>query len=319
LLDAFKKKQKELVLSIPEIVDYDTNLKIYFSGSGHKQCRIYQDVYIDYYREYLSANFKGNLTIKDLQKHSINLCDDDGISHKNYSVFKGILFDCEINNNCYHLCEGNWYQIDTSYLKKLENFLNPYFYEDSLLGKYTHKSEGDYNLAIAQSNKKVICLDKENISPQKQTSLEPCDLYMVKDKIAIFYHVKLSTRSSTISHLFNQGLNSIELLRTVPETKDKLKKMIESKVEYLDPINNDKLQVVYAIITHKNGKEKSRNLPLFSRISLKRCINTFKIMNIAVKICFVEDSSDKKPSEIRKRIKKIDHGSKNISKKPLAG
>jgi uncharacterized protein (TIGR04141 family) len=310
LIDAFINKSKTLVLSIPDVVDYNTNLNIYFSGAGRKQQKVYSDVYIDYYRDYLSDNSKKNITIQDIQKHSMNLCNDDGYSFQGYSVFKSLLFDCEISGNSYHLCEGNWYQVDDDYLKSLNKFLDPYFYEDDHLIEYDHDSEDVFNKENAKKNKNIICLDRENIAPKNQTAVEPCDLYRLERERAIFYHVKLSTRSSTLSHLFNQGLVSIELLRTEAESKNKLKELITHKVDerhiekYLNPINNDKIGVVYAIITHKDNENKARNLPLFSRISLKRCINMFRMMNIDIKICFVMDKSDKKTSKIKKRKKK---------------
>jgi uncharacterized protein (TIGR04141 family) len=310
LLKAFFANKKELVLAIPDIIDYTTDLYIYFSGSGRKQGKIYQDIYIDYYREYLSANFKGTITVQDLKKHNMNLCDEDGKFTRSYSVFKGLLFDCELNNNYYHLTEGQWYQIESSYLKKLEEFLDSYFYDDKLLIEYNHKSENEYNTEISNVDKRFICLDKANIAPKNQSQVEPCDIYIVLDETAKFYHVKLSTRSASLSHLFNQGLVSVELIRTEQESKDKLKKIIDGKTtakqkyKYINPIINEKIQVVYAIITHKDSNIKSRNLPLFSKISLKRCINTFNLMKIDIKVCFVKDASDKKPNKLRKGIKR---------------
>jgi uncharacterized protein (TIGR04141 family) len=309
LLEAFSRKEDELVLAVPDMVDYTTDLYIYFSGSGRKQVKIYPDVYIDYYREYLSSNFQGNVTVQDLKKHSMNLCNEDGKSTKSYSVFKSLLFNCEMDNNYYHLTEGQWYQIEKSYLKNLEKNLDTYFYDDKLLIKYNHKSENDYNTKISDIDKRFICLDKENIAPKNQSQVEPCDIYIVLDETAKFYHVKFLTRSASLSHLFNQGLVSVELIRTEQESKDKLKEIIEQKTTmeqkqgYIAPIINEKIQVVYAIITRKDSNKKSHNLPLFSKIALKKCINAFKLMRIDVKVCFIKDVSDKRSGNLRKRIK----------------
>jgi uncharacterized protein (TIGR04141 family) len=310
LIKAFEKREKHLVLSIPDIIDYDANLNIYFSKAGHRLSAIYQDVYIDYYREYLSLNSKTDITIQDMQKHLMNLCDDDGNSYQCYSVFKSLLFDCSLDNNYYHLSEGNWYQIDNDYLEKLEKIIDPYFYTDNFLLEYNHSSEGEYNAKNSEVNTNLVCLDKNNISPKSQTSIEPCDLYFVENDKAVFYHIKLSTRSSTLSHLFNQGVNSAEILRTMPESKEKLKSLIEKKIDkslkdkYIAPIDNGQLRIVYAIITHKDINGKSKNLPIFSKITLKHCINIFNMMNIDVKVCYIKDNSLKKPSKKRKTAKR---------------
>ena len=312
LMGAFKKKEMRLVLSIPEITDPNMSLNIYFSGAGQKQGKIYQDVYIEYYREYLANNLKNDIAIEELKRHSMNLCNDDGVKITSYSVFKSLLFDCQFKNEYYHLCEGNWYRINKSYIDKLKSFLDPYFYEDNYLPKYIHKSEEEYNVAIQNFDKRYLCLDKTNISPTGQTTIEPCDFLTVdeKSKTVIFYHVKLSTRSSTLSHLFNQGLNSIELLRADDRARKKIKELIISKCRmddyknYIDAIDNDKLNVVYVIITHKIYDGKSQNLPLFSNISLKRCLYTFKMMKIDAKICFIKDESEKKVSKPKLKKKK---------------
>ena len=312
LMKAFNERQMKPVLSIPDITDPDIALNIYFSGAGKKQGRIYQDVFIDYYREYLANNSKTNVTIDDLKKHSMNICDDDGKPRKSYSVFKSLLFDCQLENEHFHLCEGNWYQVDNSYLEGLKKLLDPYFYDDNSLPKYRHESEEDYNASIAGNDAKYICLDRTNISPPGQSVVEPCDIYTVDEEseTAILYHVKLSTRSSTLSHLFNQGLNSVELLRLDDYSRNRIKELIKEKDiagkynDHTEAIDNDKLKVVYVIITQKKNDAKSLNLPLFSRISLKRCLNTFKIMKIDAQICFIENLSEKKPSKPKERKKK---------------
>jgi len=308
LLQAFNETVVELVLTIPEIVDYQDALKIYFSGAGGRDIIVYQDVYIGYYRKYLESNSKNSISIKDLKKHKLNLCNDDGISYKNFSIYKSMLFDSESDGLHYHFCDGNWYLIETEYIEKLKNFLDPYFYNEELLFEYNHNSEGDYNQKMEDGNSKFICLDKTNISPNGQYQVEPCDLYYVDNTIASLYHVKISTRSSTLSHLFNQGLNSLELLRVEPESKAKLNDLIKERIngnneqEYLYPVENDNYKVVYAIITHKDKEKKSQNLPIFSRISLKRSLTSYKLMGVDTGVCFINDISPKKEGEKKKKI-----------------
>ena len=247
----------------------------------------------------------------------MNLCDDDGQKKKSYSVYKSLLFDCKINKENYHLCEGNWYQIENSYINKLNNYLDTFFYDDKLLPKYEHQTEEKYNISVSESNTNFICLDRENISPKGETAIEPCDLlsYNEKEGTAIFYHIKISTRSSLLSHLFNQGLSSVEILRAEEEARKKLISLINQKGKYnnhIKAINSDMIKVVYGIITHKKNEEKSHNLPLFSRISLRRCLYTLKMMKINANVCFIEDASIKKPSKPKVKKKKNKGGGKSV-------
>jgi uncharacterized protein (TIGR04141 family) len=56
--------------------------------------------------------------------------------------------------------------------------------------------------------------------------VEPCDLLAVREEFALFYHVKVSTLSAHLSHLFNQGVNAIELLRLDPQAVNRLDALI---------------------------------------------------------------------------------------------
>ena len=51
LIEAFKDESIDLVMTIPEIMNYQGSLSITFAGVG--QSLVYEDVYISYYREYL--------------------------------------------------------------------------------------------------------------------------------------------------------------------------------------------------------------------------------------------------------------------------
>jgi uncharacterized protein (TIGR04141 family) len=154
-------------------------------------------------------------------------------------------------------------------------------------------------------------LDKENISPDGQTALEPCDLYTVKEEKAIYCHVKVSTRSSMLSHLFNQGANSIDLIRGEEESRRKLKKLITDKINgndlgrYLAPIDQHKEKVIYLIATKKPKDGKSANLPLFSKISLYKAIKHLRLLGVEAEISYVEDKTTEKEGKPKIRKKSL--------------
>ena len=164
---------------------------------------------------------------------------------------------------------------ENAYIAKLEAFLDP-LCRDLPLRPHTLQGEGAYNEAVAAANAAYICLDKTNISPAGQTQIEPCDLYSIVDNLGVFYHIKISTLSAQLSHLFNQGTNAMELLKLEEEAVEKLKALINQKAvkgtaeEFFQPIDERKYKVVFGIVTHKDKARKSKNLPLFSRVSLRR-------------------------------------------------
>ena len=82
------------------------------------------------------------------------------------------------------------------------------------------------------------------------------------------------------------------------------KKVKPDKYEiFEESIKNNKFKVSFQIITHKDKDKKSLNLPLFSRIRLKRTMKELRLMGIEAEFCFVKDEAPKKPG--KKKQKKI--------------
>ncbi len=295
LLEAFSDKTYELVLSIPEIIDYSDIFKVKYFGAGKSNLE-YNDVFISGYREYLEDRkiFPIN-DINTFYRHSMSIMDENNNTIKQYNIYKSFLFDCDLNGETYHLTEGEWYFIDSNFIKKLENSLNPYFINNHVfLHPCNELKEDSYNDSVKNSHQNVICLDKKNIAPKGQSQVEPCDLISVIDNKVNLIHVKISTRSSSLSHLFNQGVNSIELLRMEEESRKKLKQLVANNSTICNLMDNDEYSITYGIITKKDKQRQSKNLPLFSRISLLRAVNSLKIMGIPCKVFYIYDNIDRK-------------------------
>ncbi len=295
LIKAFNDSPRELVLTIPEIIDHTNSFIIKYTGVGRSGLE-FNDVFIDDYRQYLKDHKVEIIdNIQDFQKHQMIIIDENGVNLNKFTIYKCFLFDCELNGNYYHLCEGEWYQIENSYIEKLQNLLDPYFIEShDFLTDCVHVREDSYNQDISNSNSNVFCLDKKNISPDGQRQIEPCDLISKKVNTLELVHVKISTRSSSLSHLFNQGYNSAAILRMELESRTKLKNLLGNDISSNVMIDENKFSVVFGIITKKNAIEKSKNLPIFSRISLLRVINGFKLMNIPCAIYYIPDNVNRK-------------------------
>ena len=290
LLKAFRKKDENLHLTVPEIINNRENVSANFSGCG--KCEPEPDVSIGGYYSYLEGKGK---EIEDIgldefkKKYQLKLVDQDNPQNiSNYSIMKCFVFDTSLprSSDVYHLTENNWYKVDNDYIKKLQNDLDS-SYEDLTLPVYDKKTERAYNKAVADNDKDYLCFDGKKISPVGQYGVEPCDLYAVQDKSAVFYHVKVSTLSAQLSHLFNQGTNAFQLLKSEPEARDKLSALIDSstvagklKKSFKKPLRERKYSVTYAIVTHKYKGKKSLNLPLFSRISLRSSLKLLKLMNV---------------------------------------
>src|SRR5690606_37948564 len=300
LIEAFNQEPApfELVLTIPDLFDYDKDYVIKYTGAGRSNLE-FSEVYIDEYRMYLQERQLEEIDdVATFKQHKMHLVDQNEMPVKEYSIYKSLLFDCELDDNTYHLCEGEWYHIAKDYITKLENELDPLFIDDhQYLHQCEHRREDDYNRSISEEHGLVINLDKKNISPPGQRHVEPCDLIYLKDDSLELMHIKVSTRSAGLSHLFNQGLNAVELLRMDDTSKDNLKNLLPQNKEMYPFINDGKYSILYGIITKNDRNKKSKSLPIFSRISLLRTINALKLMNIPVTVYLIYDNVERRMNQ----------------------
>lgn len=309
LVEAVRAKDDALALVIPDMVDYDGALFYSFSGAGPDLQ--YEDLFMARYYEYLERREVdlNTIGIDQLKGYRLIIEDENGVAKDRHRVHMSLIFDTTLDGASFHLSEGHWYKVESEYVKKIEEYLDP-FCVGLPLPAYEHKTEGEYNEAITTANEPLICLDETSISPDGQTAIEPCDIYYLEEGFGVFCHVKVSTLSAKLSHLFNQGANPIQLLRLDAAAMEKLKALLKEKAgnnsfdELTSPLDQDKLAVIFAIVTHKNKDNKSKNIPLFSRISLMRNMKSLQAGHIRGRFGFIEDRSPKGATKKKPRKKK---------------
>jgi uncharacterized protein (TIGR04141 family) len=69
------------------------------------------------------------------------------------------------------------------------------------------------------------------------------------------------------------------------------------------PLDDQRHQVVFVIVTHKSKANRSANLPLFSRISLMRNMKSLQVMSVRAAFGFVEDKTPKTAGKKKTRKK----------------
>jgi uncharacterized protein (TIGR04141 family) len=309
LTDGVRTKSDALFLAVPDMVDYrDQGYMASFSGAGSSLN--HEDIFITKFYEYLESHGQtlGNLSYEQLCGYGLILSDEEGNVQKRYNLINCLIFDTELDNQTqtFHLTEGKWYRVENSYIAKLTDALDP-LWINIPLAHFAHDNEGHYNETIAADDGTFICLDMENIGPQGQTRIEPCDLYSVDGDFAVFHHIKRSTVSAQLSHLFNQGNNSIELIKLEETCLNNLRQLITARAAagtadaFLEPLAGKRYRVIFGIVTHKDKTKKSENLPLFSRVSLMRIARSLRLKDTECQFGFIEDRSEKKSGVPKKR------------------
>ncbi|QNT79166.1 DUF6119 family protein [Entomobacter blattae] len=310
LIDAIQQDEENLFLSFPNITDPLDDSHFKFSGAGGKE-NLYDNLDIESYKTYLEANKCKLNDEKITKKHKVITVNKDGNQRgEQYSVFKALIYDTQIQNDdphTYHLYDGNWYKIDRDYIAKLSKVLDPLCQETTLIN-YAHNNENDYNEDCAKADNTIICLDKKLISLKGESAIEFCDLFKKEGGTLIFHHVKRHTKSAPLSHLFNQGINSIELLIRNKQARKQFRELLnkpKNKIKLDDNFTDQNLKVIYQIITSKDPSKKSLNLPLFSRISLFNIMERLKMLRIEGFFCFVKESNLQNKDPITKVADKI--------------
>ena len=111
MLEAFNNSSNDIILIIPEIVEYNRGFDIIFKGKG--KSKIYDDASIKAYKEYLGKD--DNITIDKLKEHELCLIDMNSDNEEKPKTIKGFsLYKCvsygtklETDNCTYYLHSGN--------------------------------------------------------------------------------------------------------------------------------------------------------------------------------------------------------------------
>lgn len=306
VLDAIFDIDADISLTIPDIVDYESEGLIAFAGAGRSD--VFDDVYIKHYREYLerAGLVRGDVTLEQLKRQKLQLLDDDFAPRHSYSIFRSLVCEAPAaGDHTFHLSDGVWYRVAQDLLDRLKAYLDVYWRASSL-PDFTGPDEAAYNASLAEAVG-GYCLDRTSIAPTGEYPVEPCDvLRMVKDRVDLI-HVKVGTTSDRLSHHFNQGLNSLALLIEQAESRKRLADLVAAKAGgscppvVVEALEHQRFTVSFAIVTHRDEFRRSENLPLFSRLSLRRQIKAITRTQTPAQFEFVRDTTDSKVVKRRTR------------------
>lgn len=315
ILIAFIDHSEAIVLSIPEIVDYQDDKTCCFFRAEGKTSEIFPDITIEALWEFLDEHRISPANAAAFRQYQLVLCDVEGSPGRVYTVMRSLVYEITAPDDgaIFHMTDGNWYRAEAAFVERMTTYINgkclpshlpPYNHDKTVNGKKVYSEEA-YNAAITEWDENFLCLDQTNIGPSGSSQVEPCDIYSVskigtEEATCDLYHIKISTRSAHLSHLFNQGINAVELLKQEEECVIKLKRLIEDRIQgekqgaFCAPIDNKKYSVIFGIISHKAADAQAKNLPLFSRLSLMRTMQILDLYTVQCSLVFIEDQSPKK-------------------------
>lgn len=300
LLTKIRSNSEDVWLSVPEIIEWE-------AFAGYKYSKRVGDepqdeLTIDRMIEILGID--ESTTLEDFQSNNISIWgeEDRGIINS-WPVLKCLNMEVEVSDLVFVLSDGKWYQIRKSYSDSVNEIVDSIPSSGLDYLEFDHDDEAHYNSQLAE-NLNAANLDHQEIPyGYGNSKFEFCDVF-TGDRQLI--HVKIYRGSAGLSHLFNQGTNSAELLVSERDFRVKVRRKLlrannprgdysifKNLVTDNQRMNASEFSVIYAIIqkgrsvTNHDGIVRPR-LPFFSKIALKNAVERLRPYNFEVYLDRIE-------------------------------
>lgn len=303
LIDELKKLNPNVVISIPEMLDWDL-----ISGFSFTRSKANIKPTIES-SDYFTNLDVGSLSIDSLKRDRLFVFDSKE-EDAEYKVYDCVYFEIKDSKKTYILFSGVWYEIADGFVDSIDKALSKikvacldfpkvYTWEETPTkgknkGKVVEKieTEGDYNERAA-SEKGYFVLDKKLVkSGRTTTSIELCDLLTVDSQ---FIHVKHRKGGSAgLSHLFAQGNVAAEIMLGDREFRKAARSVIRNKVSPkvvetvpLEKFESTDVEVVFLILG-EDSRSLKENLPFFSKVNLTKTFENLTQKGFKVTIAGVD-------------------------------
>lgn len=275
LLDAVKNKDLGLIITLPEIIEWDKVIGFSFTRSKNE---LTPTIDAD---QYLNNVDMASVTIESIKRDRLFVTD----VHENefgHSVYSCLYLELDTGDTKKIIFGGNWYEIDKSFMNGVDStlamvalsdlkFPGVYVWEED--GKNKIETEGDYNERAAAAQG-FFLLDKKLVKCTKTTSpIELCDLLTQGKQLIHVKHRKGG--SAGLSHLFAQGSVSAEVMLGDKGFRKKARtvlRRVNPRARDLVPLNSirsSEYEVIFLILG-ADGQSLKENLPFFSKVNLTR-------------------------------------------------
>ncbi|WP_083440411.1 TIGR04141 family sporadically distributed protein [Aquincola tertiaricarbonis] len=275
-------------LGEPEIVDWESQAGYAFDlrPSSPIHCTLDLKKLLDE----LAA--KGEeLSFDNLRRRWIHVIDVNYKQLASWSAFRCLYIEiADKHSGNYILRNGVWYKVNPDLVEATEKYLKTLPLSKLSFPAFNHEGEGLYNEDVARANSSVKLMDKRNIGlGGSYDKIEFCDLIWDSRSLV---HVKQYRSSSTLSHLFAQGLIATEAFVKDEEFRTRLNDKLPHTCKLTDPrkrIDASSYTIVYAIATVKKLPEQ---LPFFSKLTLKNALKSLRAMNFQVELATIPLHAD---------------------------
>jgi uncharacterized protein (TIGR04141 family) len=283
-----KQNYEILYLAAPEIIDYER--VDHFRYSSDPSHRFYE---LDW-EDYLSTIKRGVPTISRIKRESVGAyySGSSEPDHR-WSIYRCLVAEYRKSNTVRILSAGEWYGVENNFARK--TLAEAKTYErtaDPLPAALEEETEGAYNQRACGAVHEAVLMDTITFrATESQDRVEFCDI-LLRDRIV---HVKRKYSSSTLSHLFMQGLVCGELLQTDAEFRRTVGEDITNRGPALDGVipargafDPSNYEIAYVVIA-KQPRGNRHYLPFSSQVSFTRAARLLTQRGYKVSLARVDE------------------------------
>jgi len=237
----------------------------------------------------------GELSLDRIKQDRVEAmrADDDAMVYDTWPVYRCIVFETNLDGQLYALSAGQWYRVSLSFQQEVNDYAEALPRLDiGLPNADDDCTEAEY-IAKAVAVTGALSLDQQLARDSVPTPVEICDMLTAAGQLI---HIKKRGRSSTLSHLFAQGLVSAELLLQSPDFRAEAR----AKAAALDPAFASVLpaaapareahEVSYVVITRGRRRPNAPlTLPFFSVVNLRAAAQRLHALGFKVSVAEVRE------------------------------
>lgn len=250
-------------MAVPEIIDW-VDVKE-FKYQRPKRGASHEDIDI---RNFLTELGDEELNAEILKHSKVFVISSrtEDVAHS-WTAYKCLYAEIEDGGKLYVLNNGKWYEIVADFARQVNDDFVHIPESDIELPEYAHTDEAEYNRAATVSIAGACCMDGDVVvHGGGHSRIEFCDI-LTPDKKLI--HVKRYGGSSTLSHLFSQGVTSGELFVADGEFRRLLNDKLPTDhklANVQDRPDPRDYEIIFGVISKSNNP---LDIPFFSKVSFR--------------------------------------------------
>jgi uncharacterized protein (TIGR04141 family) len=270
----------------PEVVDLEDIESFMYEGLNDEGV---SDLDVDRYFNLMDN--PNSISIPELKRRKVGaLYGGAAEPHYRWKLYDCVVAEVQIESKLFVLSGGTWYEVEADFSGRITRDVESHLGDNELLPEaHPGEDEQTYNNR-ASRERSIHLLDRKTVTPPGgRTPIEFCDL-MTPDRRLV--HIKRRSRSSTLSHLFSQGVVSAETFFRDPGYRlalatnllDEGLKDAAALIPTNRPSPSD-WEIVFGIIDSQRS-EWPRSLPFFSKLNFK--IQAERLENLGYKVSLIQ-------------------------------